>query len=206
MAITTQTIEGVCPLDSQAGVSPKKSVPDRLYNVLFGLEVQDQASDYEPASSPPGCKTYAVLDASKATNLKLHLDDSELSFRCLFKDELAEELKHVAPYLVEIKDRNKFTRSLFTDSGDSFELWNKEPGIYIRSEATFDQLWQHFRKFIRVKKEEGGWIYFRFWEPSVLRALPDILEQNNAEKFFLPKTQYIWLCAASGSCGVISRA
>ena len=56
-ALQIDTIEGVEPLDAQLGVAELKTVPDALYEPLFG-----QPSDARS-------HTYAILDAAKVPNL-----------------------------------------------------------------------------------------------------------------------------------------
>jgi hypothetical protein len=145
-------IAGVSPLDNQLGVEPKKTVPDALREVLFGGPLA----------------TYAILDAAKGAGLPVMLADSGLAHRCLFKGEALEDLGDVGPWLVRLEETHDFTRRLFTKGDAPWQMWDKEPGIYVRSAATLDELWRHFRKFTRVQDEVGKWYYFRFWEQKFL--------------------------------------
>ncbi len=90
------------------------------------------------------------------------LETSGLRYQSLFQGEAQEELGEHAPYLVELKDVNDFTRRLFTGSEGVGGLWEKELGIFIRSRTGFDALRKHLRKFTQVQNEEGKWFYFRF--------------------------------------------
>ena len=153
-ALPIDTIEDVDPLDLQLGVAELKTVPDALYEPLFG----------QPSGAP--LHTYAILDAAKVQNLPELLEVSGLKHRCLFKGDAYDELKDVAPWIVQLEDGNAFTRNLFTRSDAPWHLWDAEPGIYIRSGGTLDDMWTHFRKFTKVQDESGKWFYFRFWEPD----------------------------------------
>lgn len=162
-------IDGVEPLDAQFGVFPKKTVPNALYGVLFGQsQIATSKMSGIPASTP--ILTYAILDAAKIVNLPELLDSSGLEYRCLFKGEAYDNLKYVAPWIVLLDDSNDFTRKLFTRSGSPWHLWDIEPGIYIRSPASLDDMCRHFRKFTRIQDESGKWYYLRFWDKSVLNA------------------------------------
>lgn len=191
-ALQVETIEGVEPLDAQIGGFPKKTVPDALYDVLFGqpdptaAEIKEAGSD--PAAVPP-MQTYAILDAAKVTNLPELLERSGLEHRCLFKGAAYDELKNVAPWIVRLEEDNAFTRNLFTRSDAHWHLWDKEPGIYVRSRGTLDDMWRHFRRFTRVQDEKGNWAYFNFWHGYVPHALAtDAALAAIRDRFFVPLT------------------
>lgn len=149
-------IEGVTPLETQFGAAAPKTVPDALLRPLL-----------EPADIP----TYAIIDAAKVTNLAEMLVGSGLPHRCLFKGAAYDEYKDVAPWLIQIKGDNDFTRNLFTASDAPWHLWDMVQGIYLRSDAQFDDIWAHFRKFTKVRDPKGKWYYFRFWEAPYLTGL-----------------------------------
>ena len=108
-------------------------------------------------------------------NLPALLDASGLEHRCLFKGGTAEELAEVAPWLVRLTEDSRLTRLLFTGKDAIGGLWQSEPGIYIRSRASFEDIWRHFRRFTRVQDECGNWFLFRFWEPRWLEANAAVL-------------------------------
>ena len=116
-ALQIDTIDGVEPLDAQLGVVELKTVPDALYEPLFG----------QPSDTP--LHTYAILDAAKVPNLPELLEVSGLEHRCLFKCDAYDELKDVAPWIVQLEDGNAFTRNLFTRSDAPWHLWDNEPGL-----------------------------------------------------------------------------
>ncbi|WP_208353557.1 DUF4123 domain-containing protein [Pseudaestuariivita rosea] len=173
-SLIIETIEGVEPLDDQFGVDPKKTMPDALYDALFGQPDPTEADLKVTGGDPkvaPTLHTYAILDAAKVPNLPELLASSDLEHRCLFKGQAEDDLRDVAPWIVKLEEGNSFTRNLFTQDTKNpapWYLWDKEPGIYIRSNATLDDLWKHFRKFTRVEDISEKWFYFRFWEPKVI--------------------------------------
>lgn len=163
------TIENVEPLDAQLGAVVKKTVPDALHDALFGQPelspTEIDAAGGDPAAVPP-MQTYAVLDAAKIVHLPDLLADSRLEYRCLFTGDAYDEMKDVAPWVVRLEEGNNFTRRLFTGPKGVNGLWNKEAGIYVRSRATLEDMWRHFRKFTKVRNNRENWLYLRWWEPS----------------------------------------
>ena len=200
-----EEIEGVEPLDAQMGVWPRKTVPDALYEPLFGQPepTEGEIALYGSADAVPQMNTFAILDAAKLPYLLTGmLEDSGLRHKSLFQGAAQEELKEHAPYLVELAEDNSFTRALFTaDAANA--LWDKDLGIYIRSRTGFDDIRKHFRKFTRVKDEEGQWSYLRYWEPTTLRALPEFFEKVNKELLFEAGYSFVWVDSGTNTCGVI---
>jgi len=109
-----EEIKGVEPLDNQFGVYPPKTVPDALYEPLFGQPdpTPAEVAQYGGADKVPPLNTYAILDAAKVVNFVEMLEASGLEHRCLFKGDAAEEMRDVAPYVVRLEEDNTFTRNL----------------------------------------------------------------------------------------------
>lgn len=185
--LLVEVIENVEPLDAQIGVFPKKTVPDKLRDTLFG-QPEPTTSEIEAAggdaSSFLPVHTYAILDAAKVLNLAELLERSGLEHRCLFKGDAFDELKDVAPWVVRLEEDNAFTRHLFTCSEATWHLWEKEAGVYIRSGATLDEIWRHLRKFTRLQDEDGTWFHFRFWEAGTVRSFLERADWSKQKPFF----------------------
>lgn len=166
-AVTIEIIEDVHPLDDQFRCDPKKTVPDVLLEALFG-QPEPTAAEIAVAGENAGkvlpMQTYAILDAAKVTNLPEMLEASELAHFCLFQGDAYEQLSGVAPWIVALEKENNLSRHIFTRGDAPWAMWDKEPGIYIRSRAPIEIVRRHFRKFTRVQDETGKWFYFRFWE------------------------------------------
>lgn len=160
------TIRDVTPLDNQIGASPKKTVPDALYPALFGQRAPD-ASVREDPENLRKLHTYAILDAARVTNLPELLERSSLQHRCLFKDKAYDDLNNVAPWIVRLEENNSFTRNLFTRSDAPRHLWDTKPGLYVRSDATLDDMYRHFRKFTRIQDEDEKWHFLAFWSHPI---------------------------------------
>lgn len=189
-------IEGVEPLGVQFGEVEKKTVPEKLHDALFGqLAVTD--SKIKPADTDPlvalPLRTYAIIDAGKVTNLPALLAGSQLEHRCLFRGDAFDELKEVAPWIVQLEEGHSFTRNLFTRSEASWHLWDNEVGFYIRSRRTLNEMWRHFRKFTRVQDESGRWLYWRFWESSALDWLSNDDSAMKICHAFLDEAQIFYM-------------
>lgn len=151
-------IKAIRPLDFRSDPHGEQSLPAPLFDLLFGT----------PSAPHTGTsRTYALLDAAKIPGLPELLDTSGLSHRCLFTGTTFDALKDAAPWLVELDATHRFTTDLLTRSDAPWHLWDAAPGIYLRSKRDLNEVWQHLRKFTRLRDETGKWYYFRFWEPGV---------------------------------------
>lgn len=126
---------------------------------------------------------YALLDAAKVFGLPERLAASGLEHRCLFIGQALTDFADVAPWLIRLEPDAPFTRSLFVTGDAPWQLWDKEPGIVMRSPAGLDELWRHFRKFVKIRGPEGAWLYFRFWDGRMLRTTVDAIGKD-AETLF----------------------
>ncbi len=208
-----EDIADIAPLDDQFGVWPVKNVPEMLLDPLFGQLEPDpsEIAHYGDAGQVPMMRTYAIIDAAKLQSGFDEIADCGLPDQCLFKGQAVQDLKDVAPYLLELDPSADMTRRLLTHNPKLSEnmttahLWHKEPGIYIRSRIGFDEIWRHFRKFVRIQDENGKWFYFRFWEPSVLNQIPAILTPENGKQFFTRNLTFVVLTATPNAGRIIRR-
>ncbi|OKH87652.1 DUF4123 domain-containing protein [Thalassospira sp. TSL5-1] len=169
-------IENITPLDMQLGVHPQKTVPDTLFPILFGKVVTPDDSGGDDKSIDPAHEdipnTFAILNAAKLPyHLTTLLEVSGLRYQSLFQGDTQDELGEHAPYLVELKADNGFTKTLFTGPDGINGLWDRELGIYLRSRTGFDDIRKHFRKFTRLRDGNNKWFYFAFWEGETIPAL-----------------------------------
>lgn len=62
--------------------------------------------------------------------------------------------------------------------------WGKRWFAFVASRCGFGALWKHFRKFLFVKNELDETVYFRFYDPSVLRVFLPACESDELAQFF----------------------
>lgn len=129
--------------------------------------------------------TYAILDAARDDVIYPKLAESEIEGVCLFHGSKAEELAEVAPYLVHLRKDDPFTEWVL-NSG-----WGKSWGIFVQSEASLNDLQRHFRSFLTVYDEEGKPLYFRFYDPRVLRVYLPTCNAGEIKAVFGPVGTYL---------------
>ena len=169
-----ETITQLSPLDSQFGIFPKKTVPDGLYDALFGQPDPSPAEIAAASDDPaavPAMRTYAILDAAKISDLPEWLEHSGLEHRCLFKNKAQDDYGTVAPWLVELDASSRLLRQLFTRAEGRGHFWDDEAAVFLRTRAGIDPLWRHLRKFTQLRDADGQMRYFRFWQADLLLEL-----------------------------------
>jgi Domain of unknown function (DUF4123)/FHA domain len=121
---------------------------------------------------------YCLIDASRDTKILSLLKQSNVNYQSLYQGETQEKLAHVAPYLVQFQQDTYFLEKLLRNG------WGKRWFSFFTSDASFTDLRRHFRKFVFVKDERGETVYFRFYDPSILRTFLPSCNAVELEEFF----------------------
>ncbi len=129
-------------------------------------------------------KMYAVLDAARDDAILTRLFESDIERACLFPGTEENDLRRVAPYLVELGENNPFTQWLLSHG------WGKSWGIFAKSSATFIQLRQHFRSFFLVYDEHGNSLFFRYYDPRTFRVFLPTCDNEQLSILFSHVIQY----------------
>ena len=130
--------------------------------------------------------TYAVLDGAQIPDLLPRLYEQRPEYECLYRGELAPDIAEVAPYLVQLEPGADFTLWLLEHG------WGRNWGIYATSAADLRQMRRHFRTFLIVHDEEGKPLYFRFYDPRVLRVYLPTCNADELQTIFGRVSDYIF--------------
>ena len=132
----------------------------------------------EEGRTPQG--TYTILDAARDDKIYPELVNSDIESLCLYLGDKAVELSTVAPYLLSLTREDPFTQWLLNTG------WGKSWGIFLRSSASLKELHRHFRKFLMVYDEKGTPLYFRCYDPRVLRMYLPTCNESELQTVFGP--------------------
>lgn len=121
---------------------------------------------------------YGILDAARDPLVLARLVSSDHQYQSLYEGRKAAQLTAVAPYLVKFPPASPLLAQVIQEG------WGKSWGIFFPSVLAFDEVRKHFRKFLIVENDEGEKLYFRFYDPRVLRVfLPHCNEQERRDFF-----------------------
>jgi len=110
-----------------------------------------------------GC-LFAVLDGASVPDLPGKLYELKPEHECLYRGRLQPDMAEVAPYLVRLEPETPFTDWVLEQG------WGNHWGIFVVSAAELLELRQHFRRFLIVHDPTGKPLYFRYYDPRVLRS------------------------------------
>ena len=143
---------------------------------------------------------YAVMDGAAVPDLLIQLYEFAPDYECLYSGKLDPEMAGAAPYLVALKKDAPFTHWALE------KTWGRSAGIFVTARplppeegpepgaaaAAADEgidfglraMRRHFRKFLKVYGPTGKPMYFRYYDPRVLRVyLPTCNEEESAVVF-----------------------
>jgi hypothetical protein len=128
---------------------------------------------------------YAILDAARNEKIYPAIIKFDGEFCCLFGEDIPRTLAKASPYLVKLEPENAFTKWLFAEG------WGDSWGIFLQSDASLEELGQHFRKLIKVRDEAGKEIFFRYYDPRILRVYLPTCNEMEIEEFSGPVQSFL---------------
>src|SRR5215471_10933535 len=128
---------------------------------------------------------FAVLDSAREPCIPVELRRKGAEFSSLYRGEPEESLSSVAPYLARVDPQCELMRWLLTNG------WGNSWGIFLVSSASLEALRRHFRRFLLVRDGAGNELYFRFYDPRVLRTFLPTCTGAETKRFFGPVGIYL---------------
>jgi hypothetical protein len=122
--------------------------------------------------------SYFVIDRARTGSYMDDVYEFNLSISCLYKGRSEENLADYAPYLIEITDEPIALEWILKKSNN--DHW----GIFISTKLKFEKLYRHLRKFLIVQDENDEELYFRFYDPRVLRMFIPTCDRAQLSEFF----------------------
>lgn len=125
----------------------------------------------------PRAKLYAIADAASLPGLLEPMyAQGRRYFACLLPGEISADVAHVAPYLISLQGAPALV--------DWLDARLALPWGYVaEANADLRALHLHLRRFSETRGPNGEEWLFRFWDPRVLRTMPDILTPPQMEEF-----------------------
>lgn len=113
-----------------------------------------------------------------------------VDMRSLYRGQTAIDMWNISPYLFKVEPQSEFTKWVTKRIVSEPE---QRRVTWVHSDADIDALRKHFRRFLRVMREGGGYLYFRFYDPMVLSyVLPNLTDEQLSQFFELINYVTIW--------------
>ena len=132
-----------------------------------------------------GRRAYMLLDAARHEQIYPSLLRSDCRWLCLYRGDAAVRMAEVAPYLVEVTPRSAYARWV-VDRG-----WGESWAVFVNAPVDIEKLRTHFRRFVMVQMPDGKTVYFRFYDPRVLRVYLPTCNAAEIETVFGPVERFL---------------
>ncbi len=128
---------------------------------------------------------YALLDAARDPQVLALLVNSREESQTLYEGPQGEAMADFGPFLVKLPKESAFLETLV------HEGWGKSWGVYLTCEEPFKEVRKHFRHFLMVKYPDGNQVYFRFYDPRVLRVFLPVCNAEETKQIFGPVRSFL---------------
>lgn len=129
---------------------------------------------------------YALLDAARDPQILEILGHEGADGQSLFEGQGSEQLLTVAPYLVAIPTQSVLLERLLAEG------WGQSWGLYAVSPEPFGEFRARLRQFLMVTDESNRKLFFRFYDPRVLRVYLPTCNPEEVRQFFGPVRRF-WI-------------
>jgi hypothetical protein len=129
---------------------------------------------------PAAPSVFALLDAARDEQIYSALLKADCEWVCLYRGDAAVTMAEVAPYLVELDPHARFT-SWLLEKG-----WGNSWGVFVHATVAIERLQAHFRRLVMAQMPDGKMVYFRFYDPRVMRAYLPTCTRKELEILFGP--------------------
>ena len=127
---------------------------------------------------------YSVLDGASVPNLRQKMYDEDPTRECLYRGDLQPDMAEVAPYLVRLDKVSRFTNWVIEQG------WGNHWGIFALSQQDLGPLRRHFRTLLVVHDSNARPLYFRYYDPRVLRVYLPTCNASELAAIFGPVERY----------------
>jgi hypothetical protein len=127
-----------------------------------------------------GTLLFAVLDGARDPLVLGTVEDAGVEHECLFSGQLDPALRRAAPHLVRLKPGSLLCERLIERG------WGRAWGLYLAARGDLHRVLQHLRSFLRVQTEEHKKLFFRYYDPRVLRIFLPTCDATQLGQFFGP--------------------
>ena len=132
-----------------------------------------------------GGRLYALVDAAGNDQVLQRLAATEACHQSLFQGSDKERLFSVGAFLVACDQDFALLQWLTT------EAWGSGSVVFLTSSVHWDQLFQHLQRSLTAVTHDDREVYFRYYDPRVLRDYLPLCPPAAAQRFLGPVTRML---------------
>jgi len=129
-------------------------------------------------------QVFALLDAARDPRIFELIRGSNLPHASLFEGREGQYLERVAPYVIALPREAPLW-------ADLLGAWGQSWGIYLNAPADILMVRDHVRKNLKIEAPNGAELYFRFYDPRVLRSFLVVCTAEECAEVFGPVSRFI---------------
>jgi hypothetical protein len=131
-------------------------------------------------------RLHAILDAARTPRILEALHEAREEHRSLYEGAAGEALDEVAPQLVRLAADSRLLSQLVREG------WGRRWGIFAEGDVPKKEMRRHLRRFLMVEDDETGErLYFRFYDPGVLREFWRTCSRRQVEELIGPLRAFL---------------
>jgi hypothetical protein len=127
-----------------------------------------------------GTSLFALLDAARDPDIYSALRYSSLEHECLFTGYLSDTLRAASPHLVRIVAGSTACQRLVE------RAWGQSWGLFLATRVGMREIRRHLRTLLEVRTEERKKLFFRYYDPRVLRVFLPTCDATQLRQVFGP--------------------
>jgi hypothetical protein len=127
-----------------------------------------------------GTSLFALVDGARNPRVVKALGQSGLEHECLFAGRLEPALLAASPYIVKLALGDPACQRLIEES------WGQAWGVFLAARTSLREVRRHLRTFLRVQTEDRKKLFFRYYDPRVLRVFLPTCDANQLQQLFGP--------------------
>jgi hypothetical protein len=128
---------------------------------------------------------FLLLDAARMGGDIITAKELNTEFDSLYRGKSEVHLSSVSPYLFTVQHNTAF-EDWYMQNG-----WGDSWGVMVFSDKDLGGLVKHFRHFLMVQTEDKQELYFRFYDPRVLRIFLPTCDESQLNEFFGPVDYFV---------------
>jgi pSer/pThr/pTyr-binding forkhead associated (FHA) protein len=128
---------------------------------------------------------YALVDAARDPQVLALLTNSREESQTLYEGPEGEAMADFGPFLVRLPKESAFLETLVREG------WGKSWGVYLTCDKPFTEVRKHFRHLLLVKNPDDKTVYFRFYDPRVLRVFLPVCNAEETKQVFGPVRSFL---------------
>lgn len=128
---------------------------------------------------------YVLLDAAQDSQILAFLGQNKTEWKSLYDGKSAFQMAEHSPYLSTVSGNKEWLTELLR------KFWGRSCLAFVSCDLSLEELRKHLRQLLYVRTPQHEQVYFRFYDPRIMRAFLPTCAPDQLHEFFGPIEQLI---------------